>query len=180
MSADLGIGKLITTEQFRDAIHVAVMPVVAARELKPGEKVSLRNGVVDCLGTHVGIIDPFLTQYVRKGQKCWLFMFPGSITSLRHEWTHPALENIEVVQNPIVQQSIDWLVDFGRENGYSYEWLLERGKDAIETGGTYVGDDDDQDVFNTYKDEFLYHASVVLGLKITGDSDGRVYFSCAC
>lgn len=95
---DIGLGKIITTEQKRDAVHIAVVPVTAAQVLRPGDSVGLKNekgsgwvGLVD-EDEQIGIVDPFLRFNVYQGQKFWLFLFPGTITSLRHDWTHPAFE----------------------------------------------------------------------------------------
>jgi hypothetical protein len=38
MSEQLGIGKIIVGEQHRDAIHVAVMPVVLGEGMGPGDE----------------------------------------------------------------------------------------------------------------------------------------------
>lgn len=92
MSEQLGLGKIITTPQQRDAIHIAVVPVAAGQKLKAGDKVFInRNGMAElgAIGS-VGVVDPFLTVSVQHGETFWLYLNPGSITSLRHDWTHPA------------------------------------------------------------------------------------------
>lgn len=89
----LHIGSIITTPQLQDAIHIAVAPVVAYRTLRPGEHIGLtEGGEADLFEKPIGIVDPFLTQPVKKGDKFWLFLYPGSITSLKHFWTHPAFD----------------------------------------------------------------------------------------
>lgn len=89
--SELGIGKLVTTEQGRDAIHVAILPMLAVSELRPGQH--LANGIVD----------PFLKAPVRPGERYWLFLYPSTVTSLRHVWTHPAFgdESPPVAEAPL-------------------------------------------------------------------------------
>lgn len=85
------LGKLATEKDHRDAVHIAVAPVVSAEWLNPGEHVGLRadgkavNGVEP-----IGAVDPFLSHKVMPGERFWLFLFPNTITSLRHVWSHPA------------------------------------------------------------------------------------------
>lgn len=91
----LGLGQIITTPQDRDAVHVAVAPVTAAVELDPGDHVYLREGKAwpynpQLKAIAVGIVDPFLRTSVQADEQFWLWLYPGSITSLRHSWTHPA------------------------------------------------------------------------------------------
>ncbi|HEY1190416.1 MAG TPA: hypothetical protein VGE74_22470 [Gemmata sp.] len=89
------LGHLITDgDRRRDAIHIAVAPVTAAEPLAPGQHVGfVTPGSTEAVGaseTPIGIVDPFLTGDVLRGQRFWLFMYPNTVTSLRHVWTHPA------------------------------------------------------------------------------------------
>jgi hypothetical protein len=78
----------------RDAIHIAVAPVTAAERLTPGQHVGLvREGDLELVGLcdrSIGVVDPFLATAVEPGQRFWLFLYPNTITGLRHVWTHPA------------------------------------------------------------------------------------------
>jgi hypothetical protein len=89
------LGQLITDgDRRRDAIHIAVAPVTAAERLAPGRHVGLvGEGGTELVGPcdrPIGIVDPFLAEDVEPGQRFWLFLYPGTIVSLRHIWTHPA------------------------------------------------------------------------------------------
>ena len=87
------LGHLIDGEAYRDAVHVAVCPVVAAADLEPGQHVGLVGDSRELVGPGrepIGIIDPFLREPVAAGRRCWLFLYPNTVTSLRHVWTHPA------------------------------------------------------------------------------------------
>lgn len=72
------IGKIIEGEAGRDAIHVPVLPMLAVRVMQPGER--LKNGVVD----------PWLDEPIQPGQWYYLWIKPGTVTSLEHVWRHPA------------------------------------------------------------------------------------------
>lgn len=88
----LKLGQLITTEANRDAVHVAVAPLVAACRLTPGVHVGLTtDGRATLDAPLIGVVDPFLSVVVERGQRFWLFLYPGSTQALRHEWTHPLL-----------------------------------------------------------------------------------------
>jgi hypothetical protein len=93
---NLKLGEIITTPQQRDAIHVAVVPVTAGETLMPGDRVKFGFGDPDIairsLSKGIGIVDPFLSVAVKAGERFWLFLYPGTVTSIRHDWTHPAFE----------------------------------------------------------------------------------------
>ncbi len=94
------LGKLVTeTGARRDCVHVAIVPVTAACPLAPGQRGGfVKEGNTDLVGTArqdkpvepLGIVDPFLTEEVRPGERFYLFLFPGTITGMRHVWSHPS------------------------------------------------------------------------------------------
>lgn len=101
-------GKLIEDgERRRDAVHVAAAPVTAAESLSPGQHIGLVQddsfewaGVCD---TPIGIVDPFLTKPVERGERFWMWLYPHSVTGLRHAWTHPAFTAVAGKRRPTVQ-----------------------------------------------------------------------------
>ncbi len=102
------LGELIHDgDRRRDAIHIAIAPVTAAVSLKPGDHVGLiDNGQRELVGPceeTLGIVDPFLRNNVEPGERFWLFLYPNTITSLRHVWTHPAFQaRPPQMENPYV------------------------------------------------------------------------------
>lgn len=78
----------------RDAVHVAVAAVTAETRLSPGQHIGLvRADDMELVGPterNIGIVDPFLTEDVEPGQRFWMFLYPDTISGLRHIWTHPA------------------------------------------------------------------------------------------
>lgn len=131
---DLNIGSIIPDglQNDRDAIHVAVVPILAGEFLSPGTHV----GFQDALRTHVlavqsqagiGIVDPFLKRGVEPGERFWLFLYPGTITSLRHNWTHPAFaeEAKPPAQDDVKAKAEAWLKDFAEDMDIGYNKLLD-------------------------------------------------------
>lgn len=97
------IGYLIEDGDLRrDAIHIAIAPVTAAVPLFPGQHIGFcrsdREFVAPC-NENIGIVDPFLRDPIQEGQRFWMFLYPGTITSLRHVWTHPTFK-INIPRKP--------------------------------------------------------------------------------
>lgn len=183
MNGDIGIGKLIDQERGRDAIHVAVAPVEAAEKLLPGEDVGINDeGKATKRNFRaVGIVDPFLkVNYVKPGERFYLFLYPGTITSLRHEWVHPAFKGKpdRATEDPRKKESREWVEDFARKLGISYERLMG-GAEAYAQNGDYLHMGDNES-YNDYYGEmptFWSHYSALTGKAVT-ETGG--FFSCAC
>lgn len=92
-AAQFKLGKIIGPDEVRDAVHIAVAPVVAGDFLSPGQHVGFHpNGKVGPTGTSIGIVDPFLTRSIYPNDRFFLFLYPNSITALHHTWSHPAFD----------------------------------------------------------------------------------------
>lgn len=118
MSDTLKLGHIIEGEANRDATHVAVAPVIAGERLLPGEHVAIdADGMAinPVRSDAIGVVDPFLKSFVRPGQKFWLFLYPGTITALRHEWTHPAFALQQAVEVP-KSDSEKWMTRWAMEH----------------------------------------------------------------
>ena len=85
------LGQLITDDAKRDAVHVAIAPVTAGEPLGPGFHVGVHDGYAyhDQVN-HIGVVDPFLPEDIREGDCFYIFLYPNTITDMRHMWTHPA------------------------------------------------------------------------------------------
>lgn len=173
------IGKLVGESEQRDAIHIAVAPVVAGQKLKAGMHVSLIDGEAVAGGVTVGIVDPYLGVDVPKGGRFWLFMYPNTITGLRHDWTHPAFK-AEVSRNRSVSEI--WMRKWAVAHmGYDYYGDNDSVREdtayayAIQSGhsehiGPYESARDSMD------EKWWAHWQNITGSK----KEKPEYFSCGC
>lgn len=89
------LGKVHKYDEHRDAIHLGVEPIEAGESLKAGVHIGIGSDgkAYSAAKNHdikaVGIVDPFLSVTVKKGERFWLVVYPRAITSLRHVWEHP-------------------------------------------------------------------------------------------
>lgn len=188
------LGTLIDETAQRDAIHLAVIPMVAATRLTPGEHVGrMRDGTASpVLEDLQGIVDPFLTTPVEAGQRFWMVIYPRQITSLRHVWSHPAFadETVPAASTPNVEVSEQWLRDFcARVDCPGYDAVMEvlRGNTRVPSfqGHDWYGARYDEDGLIFYgrdahaeiPPEFWVHAETVLGKRLPHRPE---YFQCSC
>ena len=177
-------GELITTNEVtRDAIHIATLSVTAGEVLKPGDLISfIENDNNEVVGKTtrelgaVGIVDPFLAQRVKQGQRFWMFLFPRTITSLRHNWSHPGIDNrLELIERMQFGDSKIRLRAFAEDIGVEYDELIERARYFQQTGD-YWSEGGRFEGVNTY-DEFWDDWKKVTGGEVN-DTGG--FFSCSC
>lgn len=177
------LGQIIEGDQMRDAIHIAVAPVTAAMDLKSGQHVGFLEGqtVGGPCKKPIGIVDPFLPRGVQRGERFWLFLYPNTITSLKHVWTHPAFID-DPQNNSAKSASESWMRAWAMEH-MSADYYGDDGKlspevayaNAIDAGHNHrVGPY--EEAREHIDNEWWYHWEAITGER--GDRD--TYFSCAC
>lgn len=193
--SEVSLGKLCGEDAQRDACHVAVIPVVAAESMRPGEHIGLCAGVLgsvwiptvrsDC----IGIVDPFLDRSVRKGDRFLMWLYPGTVTGMRHHWSHPSF--LEFVPSAVItnraetpddkEESIQWLKDFAEDIGLSYGTLIHALEANVECGEYHIFRDEDTPG-RCYSDakEMWEHYERITGVKLKPGQSDELPFSCAC
>lgn len=177
--SELKLGELITGEAHRDAIHVAVAPVVAGETIGPGDHLELKDGVafVAELGAGIGIADPFLQGSVAKDERFYLWLYPNTVTGMRHEWRHPAFDEGSAKDRT---DSEAWLMQYAKEmNCYeepasAFETLI----DGLRQGELFAHGSDLHGFYDLdHAEDLKFHAERYLGIRIEWD---RFTFSCSC
>jgi hypothetical protein len=181
------IGKLVAEEAQRDAIHIAVLPVIANEYLTPGTRVGIMQGTVNRVsadatkiaeGRTIGIVDPFLRTAPIDGERVWLFLDPNTITSLRHNWTHPLIGE-EVPAGADISKAYAEKVLRGfaatsdaRYSDEPFDKLLSMLGDMSKKGYVYGNDASGEIPANVWDAYEAY----------TGERAGErpEYFSCSC
>lgn len=197
---NIKIGKLIVLADYiteppaRDAIHVAIAPVTAGEDLKPGTHVGFYNSNLKTVVSKednwveaIGIVDPFLKEPVKKDEHFYMFLYPGTITNLRHHWSHPAFtvenEREENEYNELNRKvSEEWLRKYAVEaKPYDHPELAIKQffKDLENPAQIAVYFHGKDSVDEDFRDgsELLKHISIYLGRKVTSED---VNYSCSC
>ena len=188
------LGKALPEGVGRDAIHISVAPVVAAHIVKAGEHVGWVDkaaGTVGRVPDKLGIVDPFLPEGVPilPGTRIFILLYPKTITSLRHVWSHPAFEEEQAkVPSPIkeiwmttppIEVSRQWLEDFCDRVGPGYITIMAAARSHLQDGGHYEYLTIGEDAYGDIPPEFWTHYEIVTNEPVPAPSRAK-YFSCAC
>lgn len=181
------LGRTIDGDKDRDAIHIAIAPVVADEKLAPGQDVGFvkvgdrtRVGICD---KPIGIVDPFLKNMVFPDQKFWMLLYPNTITSLRHDWSHPAF--VVCVDKSASEQ---WMDEFAAkhraphedDHQYTADELIQAGKEFLLHGDRMIQRGSESLRDNTNTDVFWTHFEVITGMKVADYHRSEVPFCCTC
>lgn len=163
-------GKKLDGPGLRDAVHVACIPAKAGTRLVPGDRVELLNGEAVRSSTPIGIVDPFLDEMVQYQDWFWLLLLPGTVTGMRHEWSHPSFDTIP--DNNIIERVATIC-------GYTPERLLEIAMEYSESGQFEMDNSEDyKEVSGDMWVEFWKEFNRITGK--SEDVNSWAPFTCSC
>ncbi len=170
------LGKILTGPQERDAVHIAVAPVIADHQLFPGQAIGFIPGSTERVSwgeNPIGIVDPFLKERVM------MFLLPNTITSLNHHWSHPAFDNMSTAAPLTKPQSSSriWIESFAARVGLTYRDLMDGARDWIAYGDYLSRGDLLESEY--VPDEFWEHYQAVTGATVKEDKQ-HSFFTCSC
>lgn len=162
----------------RDAIHIAIISMVAAERVNPGQEVGIdKDGEASGVAQpFVGVVNPFLQQSVAPRERFWLLLNPYTITSLRHEWVHPAFDSDQESKLAISRKFVK---EFAALYGFGEDQFMTHAGYYAESGDDLnMGENESYKDIDANWDEFWKHYEI-----LTGKSQPRYkghFFSCAC
>ncbi len=172
------LGTLIDETAGRDAIHLAVEPVVAGEQLFAGQHVGIENGVATTKAkTKFGIVDPFVVGSIPKGARFWFIVYPRKITSLRHVWEYDAFDKTLIKEKTPMERAEEWIKDFAQGISLPYDTLMNGADDYIDSqdylcfGGLLEGESVPEEFWDKYE--------IIRGIKVHPNKRGT-FFSCSC
>lgn len=183
------IGQILTEEQItRDAIHIAVFSATSTEKVYPNEDVGI---VGHEHGTDLyfvssstekgfcGKVDPFLRNPVLPGKIFLVFLYPNTITGMKHIYSHPHLDNWDESVDTEMKKAKDYLMRAVGSLGFnSYDEL----RDWV--GDIFQGYDEDclhtdsgSEWMNENSEEFWKNYEMVYGSR---PREVPKYYRCAC
>lgn len=107
--SDPRLGHIPVDGSGRDAVHIAVVPMIVRERIALGQHIDVMPRVVlyaagisaDC----IGIVDPFVAALAFDGDRICMFLWPYTITGLAYHSTHPTLADTAQSADPGRQRS---------------------------------------------------------------------------
>lgn len=176
----------------RDAIHLAVIAVIAGMAMRSGAHVAVVDGYAYEATTELpatGVLDPFIPMEedtyganIPKGACVWLCLFPQTITSLTHSWEHPAFpratqENLVITAKEVARSMI---TQMAASMGVTFDFLMTAAANNVNTGD-YTSMGSNESYSNVDWPEFWKYYQAYTGQPLPEDHERKWgFFSCAC
>jgi hypothetical protein len=171
--SDVKLGQYPQGAVGRDAIHMAIVPLMSSSYLKPGEHVGWDHDSPKTVSSYTekpfGIVDPFLSNRVEPGVRVWVCLYPGTIASLRHVWSHPDFNDEPALTTQ--KEAEIRLQELASTLGYDYERFLA----ALESGEDCYAGEECYHIYD-HTEQILSDFYAVTGRRLSG----LPQFRCSC
>jgi len=177
------------SDAVRDAVHVAIVPLICGDNyLYAGMSVKLAYGTTDtaikCDDVYndgkiesIGVVSPFLKdrEIIRKGDRFWCMLNPGTVTGMKHHWEHPLFDS----PTNLVSDSELWLRRFAETWNFDFDDMISAAKegDYILARGTDLHGKSELGEDYTL---FWHNLELYLGRKFSDDHREQVNWTCTC
>jgi hypothetical protein len=182
------IGTFLQGGEERDAIHIAIFPAIVDEDcLRAGQPVRLVYGKTNHVAAEdyfcdkaIGIIDPFLPQAARLGDRVWAFLKPNSVTGMRHHWALPAIDNPPAPAT----EAEKWLRQFAEKWNFDWQDMMRAAtkplgeQDYITAFGKDLHGQNDLDA----GDELMFWEMMedLTGKRFSAAHRKEIEWSCSC
>lgn len=190
------VGKVNAGEVPRDAFHQAYFQAVCSEDyMRGGQHVKLvygtKNQIKDASydeADYLGSIDCHIHPHkrLRKGDRVLVFLKPGTAVGLRHEYTHPMLDDVKPPSNG----SEEWLRRFADKWNFNYDTMIAEAQivsakdsDGYGYGGiiTAMGVDlHSRSELEGDEELFWHHIEQLTGFKADDKHKEEFCWSCSC
>jgi hypothetical protein len=182
MKDEVKIGQLLTANEQKDAIHIAVAPVTANEEIMPGDEIGFIDSAAGLVGDcdkPIGIADPFLKRAIKKGERFYLFLFPNTVTGMRHEWQHPAFTTAMQASDKAADAR-RWIEQLAENIGDpfdTFDLLMAHVQNCIDGGSHFTehGHESMRSIWYENEEQFWKHFET-----LTGNKKPHKYMSVFC
>lgn len=172
----------------RDAIHMAIVPLIAGDDLYGGQffrlKYKTNNVALRAQNENdgLGIVNPFEKRsWLREGDSFWGILTPESITEMRHHWYHPAFDD---TQSEGMNPHEEWIRNFACDWNFNYDDLIREASIQDETDWRFITangiDLHSKGELGEDHDKFWYHLEQLTGKKFDDDHRDNFHWSCSC
>lgn len=191
----------------RDAIHLAVEPVIAGERMYRNSRIGFGSDYrVYCESSEhpngrdvkiIGVVDPFLgmedsddyEHTVEPGDRVLMVMFPRTITSLRHVWAHPDVPEVETLAQIRANQEAElaglhpserWIREYANNLAIDYDELMETAKARTEGHDEYLRGGSNLEGASVSEEFWKHYRILNPGGKFDPDMGDDNFFSCWC
>ena len=173
------LGTIHTKDEKRDAIHLAVLPIVAGHHMSPGTPIVIKGEQAFEAGPTepaLAIVDPFLATGPKRGERFWAVLRPRLVTSLRHVWAHPAFPSEVEAQDARTPSEI-WMDAYAKSIGTATQTLMQGAREYLDYGEYLVHDGLFEGV--SIRPEFWEHFEEIEKTKVPEEKRAN-FLSCSC